>query len=68
MMAMTIETAMEFLLPSWWEIEVSVAASLFVIVVYWLFTYRTGDFVADRSLGDVNSTNPVDDVKVKVHF
>ncbi|GMY32710.1 BAG-associated GRAM protein 1 isoform X1 [Fagus crenata] len=65
-MAMTIETAMEFLLPSWWEIEVSVAASLFVIVVYWLFTYRTGDFVADRSLGDVNSTNPVDDVKVKM--
>lgn len=63
-MAMTIETAMEFLLPSWWEIEVSVAASLFVIVVYWLFTYRTGDFVADRSLGDVNSTNPVDDVKM----
>ncbi|KAK4566382.1 hypothetical protein RGQ29_002580 [Quercus rubra] len=63
---MMIETAMEFLVPSWWEIKVTVAASVFVIVAYWFFTYRTEEFVADRSLGDVNSPNLVDHVNRKM--
>ncbi|XP_075662186.1 BAG-associated GRAM protein 1 [Castanea sativa] len=63
---MMIETAMEFLVPSWWEIKVTVAASVFVIVAYWFFTYRTDEFAADRSLGDVNSPNLVDHVNRKM--
>ncbi|KAM4113728.1 hypothetical protein ACJW30_04G018300 [Castanea mollissima] len=57
---------MEFLVPSWWEIKVTVAASVFVIVAYWFFTYRTDEFAADRSLGDVNSPNLVDHVNRKM--
>ncbi|KAM3750162.1 hypothetical protein ACB098_04G016700 [Castanea mollissima] len=63
---MMIETAMEFLVPSWWEIKVTVAASVFVIVAYWFFTYRTDEFAADRSLGDANSPNLVDHVNRKM--
>ncbi|KAM4105808.1 hypothetical protein ACB094_04G021000 [Castanea mollissima] len=57
---------MEFLVPSWWEIKVTVAASVFVIVAYWFFTYRTDEFAADRSLGDANSPNLVDHVNRKM--
>ncbi|KAK4803417.1 hypothetical protein SAY86_003234 [Trapa natans] len=35
-----IETAiLDVLLPSWWEVKVTVAASVFVILAYWYFTY-----------------------------
>ncbi|KAI4342821.1 hypothetical protein MLD38_027395 [Melastoma candidum] len=41
----------QVLLPSWWEIKVSVAASLFVIAAYWFFTYGAdGERESDRSL------------------
>jgi hypothetical protein len=53
-----IETAMDILVPSWWEIQVTVAASLFVIVAYWFFTYRSGDVDVDRQRLDRNSLNP----------
>ena len=65
---MMIETAMEFLVLSWWEIKVTVVASVFVIIAYWFFTYRTEEFIAVRSLGDVNSPNLVDHVNRKVQF
>ncbi|OMO96418.1 C2 calcium-dependent membrane targeting [Corchorus capsularis] len=41
---MMIETAvvLEYLVPSWWEIKVAVAASLFVIVSYCFFTFQGG--------------------------
>ncbi|XP_047955676.1 BAG-associated GRAM protein 1 isoform X1 [Salvia hispanica] len=35
---MVVETAMEFLLPSWWEVQVTVAAAAFVVVAYWFFS------------------------------
>ncbi|KAK0608024.1 hypothetical protein LWI29_024289 [Acer saccharum] len=38
-----VETVTDVLLPSWWEIQVTVAASLFVIFAYWFFSYRGGD-------------------------
>ncbi|OIW10159.1 hypothetical protein TanjilG_27910 [Lupinus angustifolius] len=50
MMNVTIDSALVFLVPSFWEIKVAVAASLFVIFAYWFFTYRTGDLAADLSL------------------
>ena len=65
---MMIETAMEFLVLSWWEIKVTVVASIFVIIAYWFFTYRTKEFIVVRSLGDVNSPNLVDHVNRKVQF
>lgn len=34
---MVVETAMEFLVPSWWEVQVTVAAA-FVVVSYWFFS------------------------------
>lgn len=45
--------SLDFLVPSLWEIKVTVAASVFVIFAYWFFTYRGGgDGYGDRSLAD----------------
>ncbi|CAK9179363.1 unnamed protein product [Ilex paraguariensis] len=52
---MIIDTALEFLVPSWWEVQVTIAASLFVIAAYWFFTY---DVVVDRPVND-HSEDPV---------
>ncbi|XP_059655176.1 BAG-associated GRAM protein 1 isoform X1 [Cornus florida] len=58
-----IDTAFDFLVPSWWEVEVAVAAAFFVIVAYWFFAYCGGgeSNAYDRCLidnpagsGDVN--------------
>ncbi|XP_027345796.1 BAG-associated GRAM protein 1 isoform X2 [Abrus precatorius] len=55
-MNVTIDSALfGFLFPSLWEIKVTVAASVFVILAYWFFSFRTGDLHADPSLPD----NPV---------
>ncbi|KAL0714802.1 hypothetical protein Bca4012_021781 [Brassica carinata] len=42
---MMVQSAVEFLVPSTWEIEVAVAASAFLIASYWLFAYRVDDDV-----------------------
>ncbi|XP_024043906.1 BAG-associated GRAM protein 1 isoform X1 [Citrus clementina] len=65
---MMIETAMEILVPSWWEIQVTVAASLCVIASYWFFFSKTGDFGVDRSqLVENSSISAIDDKdKVKM--
>ncbi|KAA8532140.1 hypothetical protein F0562_006718 [Nyssa sinensis] len=34
--------AFDFLVPSWWEVQVSVAAAVFVIVAYCFFTFSGG--------------------------
>lgn len=52
-----IEAAiLDVLLPSWWEVKVTVTASVFVIGAYWYFTYGTGrgeaGSDADHSLAD----------------
>ncbi|KAK7252081.1 hypothetical protein RIF29_35793 [Crotalaria pallida] len=48
-----IDSALVFLLPSFWEIKVAVAASLFVIFSYCFFTYRSSVHAAsDPSLSD----------------
>ncbi|XP_061373438.1 BAG-associated GRAM protein 1 [Gastrolobium bilobum] len=53
-MNVTVYSAfLDFLFPSFWEIKVAVAASVFVILAYCFFTYRTGyRDAADRSLLD----------------
>ncbi|KAL0289935.1 UNVERIFIED_CONTAM: BAG-associated GRAM protein 1 [Sesamum angustifolium] len=53
---MVVDTAMEFLLPSWWEVQVTLAAAVFVLVAYWFFTLG-GDGCGcgggyDRAFGD----------------
>ncbi|CAI9108561.1 OLC1v1008191C1 [Oldenlandia corymbosa var. corymbosa] len=36
----SVETAvLEFLIPSWWEVQVTVATAAFVVVAYWFFTF-----------------------------
>lgn len=66
-----IETALvvEYLVPSWWEIKVAVAASLFVIVSYWFFAFQGGDGGGggDRSQSPENSGDGVLDDKDKVN-
>ncbi|XP_022158952.1 BAG-associated GRAM protein 1 isoform X2 [Momordica charantia] len=49
---MMIAMALDFLLPSWFEIKITLATSLFVILAYWFFAYRSGFFDADRSAVD----------------
>lgn len=48
---MVVETAMEFLVPSWWEVQVTVAAAAFVVVAYWFFS-AGGDGGHDRAFVD----------------
>lgn len=33
-----VDTAMEFLVPSWWEVQVTAAAAAFIVVAYLFFT------------------------------
>ncbi|XP_054811702.1 BAG-associated GRAM protein 1 isoform X2 [Prosopis cineraria] len=61
-----MDLALDFLVPSLWEIKVTVATSMFVIIIYWFFTYRTGDF-DDRVLVD-NSGDASDDKDKMVQF
>ncbi|WJX44308.1 BAG-associated GRAM protein 1, variant 2 [Trifolium repens] len=70
-MSVFVLTAMDFavlgfLVPSLWEIEVAFAASIFVILAYWFFTFRTGDHHSDRSLSDNSSAIHSSDDKVKI--
>ncbi|KAF2321932.1 hypothetical protein GH714_004648 [Hevea brasiliensis] len=37
-----IDSALDFLLPSWWEIKVTVAAAIFAIASYWFFAWTGG--------------------------
>ncbi|KAK6146358.1 hypothetical protein DH2020_020227 [Rehmannia glutinosa] len=37
MVVPVVDTAMEFLVPSWWEVQVTLAAAAFVVVAYWFF-------------------------------
>ncbi|KAK8682536.1 hypothetical protein V6N13_054921 [Hibiscus sabdariffa] len=64
-----IETAVvvEYLFPSWWEIKVAVAASVFVIVSYWFFALQGGDDDGgDRQQLLDNSADGVLDDKNKI--
>ncbi|KAK4482629.1 hypothetical protein RD792_009793 [Penstemon davidsonii] len=48
-----VETVIEFLVPSWWEVQVTVAAAAFVVVSYWFYTFGGGDSGGDdRTFGD----------------
>ncbi|XP_074281395.1 BAG-associated GRAM protein 1 [Silene latifolia] len=64
-----IETAVNSLLPSWWEVEVTVAAALFVIAAYWYFTVgdrskSSGGFVISSCKDDVlEETDKIDQLK-----
>lgn len=46
--ARVIEAALDSLLPSWWEIEVTFASAVFVIIAYWYFTF--GDARCESNL------------------
>lgn len=65
---MNTETAIEFLLPSWWEVQVTVAAACFVIAAYWFFTDGGFTGAGDRSQFDNSSlaSGDVVDDKEKV--
>lgn len=36
------EAILEFLIPSWWEVQVTVAAAAFVVLAYWFFSLGGG--------------------------
>ncbi|XP_050367308.1 BAG-associated GRAM protein 1 [Argentina anserina] len=58
--------SLDFLVPSLWEIKVTVAASIYVIFAYWLFTHRGGgDGCGNRSLAE-NSGESGDAIEEKV--
>ncbi|MFS7988804.1 putative C2 domain, GRAM domain, PH-like domain superfamily, VASt domain, C2 domain superfamily [Helianthus anomalus] len=64
---MITETSIDFLVPSWWEVEVSIAASCFVIAAYWFFTYDGdsgggGGGSGDRSVFDSSASGVGDGV------
>ncbi|KAK4489096.1 hypothetical protein RD792_004890 [Penstemon davidsonii] len=62
-----VDTAIEFLLPSWWEAQVTVAAAAFVVVAYCFFI-AAGDGCSgdDRTfcLGSADDADLVDENKM----
>lgn len=60
-MMVMIPTAVEVLVPSWWEVKVTVAASLFVIFAYWFFSNKTDDLGLDRTSVEIASTQAMGD-------
>ncbi|KAF7805311.1 BAG-associated GRAM protein 1 isoform X1 [Senna tora] len=52
-----MDSALDCLVPSLWEIKVTVATSIFVILAYRFFTHRTGDLDADPALVDNSGTS-----------
>ncbi|XP_057514512.1 BAG-associated GRAM protein 1-like isoform X2 [Actinidia eriantha] len=57
-----IDTAFGFLVPSWWEVEVTVAAAAFVILVCWFFGQGGGSNGGGTDAsGHDNSGDVVDD-------
>ncbi|XP_011073969.2 BAG-associated GRAM protein 1-like isoform X2 [Sesamum indicum] len=48
---LVVKTVIEFLLPSWWEVQVTVAATAFVMVACWFFSLGV-DCAGDRGFLD----------------
>ncbi|XP_048233851.1 BAG-associated GRAM protein 1 isoform X2 [Ricinus communis] len=42
MVVMMMDSVLDFLVPSWWEIKVTVAAAVFVMSSYWFFSWSGG--------------------------
>ncbi|CAL1404723.1 unnamed protein product [Linum trigynum] len=53
-MVMVMEAALVFLVPSWWEIKVTLAAATFLISAYWFFALG-GGFDGDGPRGGMQS-------------
>lgn len=46
------EVVFNFLVPSLWEIKITVAAAIFTIAAYTFFSFGNGGIDGDPSLGD----------------
>ncbi|KAL6582359.1 BAG-associated GRAM protein 1 [Orobanche minor] len=67
---MVVNTAMEFLVPSWWEVQVTFAGAALMVVTYWYFAGgdgcgRDNRAVVDCSDGDAHL---IDDKDKMGHF
>ncbi|KAK4349324.1 hypothetical protein RND71_032079 [Anisodus tanguticus] len=58
---MIVETALEVLVPSWWEVKVTVAATAFIIISFWFFALSGGGGGDGNSGGGVDDSGVVDD-------
>ncbi|KAJ9701699.1 hypothetical protein PVL29_006884 [Vitis rotundifolia] len=58
-----IEEALHFLVPTWWEVEITVAAAVFVIITYWFFTYGNGEIDESQATGEglIGAGDVIDD-------
>ncbi|XP_050212384.1 BAG-associated GRAM protein 1 isoform X2 [Mercurialis annua] len=63
-MVMIVGSALEFLVPSWWEVKVTVAAAVFVISSFWYFSWSGGG--GDRSQQQILENSGGDDDKYKM--
>ncbi|KAL2242387.1 UNVERIFIED_CONTAM: BAG-associated GRAM protein 1 [Sesamum indicum] len=53
---LVVKTVIEFLLPSWWEVQVTVAATAFVMVACWFFSLGV-DCAGDRGFLDSSAAD-----------
>ncbi|OIT37252.1 PREDICTED: BAG-associated GRAM protein 1-like isoform X1 [Nicotiana attenuata] len=58
---MIVEAALEVLVPSWWEVKVTVAATAFIIFSYWCFALGGGAACGDDRVSVDDSSGVVDD-------
>ncbi|KAL0322750.1 UNVERIFIED_CONTAM: BAG-associated GRAM protein 1 [Sesamum angustifolium] len=62
---LVVKTVIEFLLPSWWEVQVTVAATAFVMLACWFFSLGV-DCAGDRGFVDSSAADAeVNDVQEK---
>ncbi|KAL0432888.1 UNVERIFIED_CONTAM: BAG-associated GRAM protein 1 [Sesamum latifolium] len=53
---LVVKTVIEFLLPSWWEVQVTVAATAFVMVACWFYSLGV-DCAGDRGFVDSSAAD-----------
>nr|XP_016484393.1 PREDICTED: BAG-associated GRAM protein 1-like [Nicotiana tabacum] len=58
---MIVEAALEVLVPSWWEVKVTVAATAFIIISYWCFALGGGAACGDDRISVDDSGGVVED-------
>ncbi|KAM7464885.1 hypothetical protein LguiB_012447 [Lonicera macranthoides] len=49
---MIADKALDFLVPSWWEIQVTIATAAFVIAAYWFFTFGLDNATRNSNIED----------------
>ncbi|KAM7481625.1 hypothetical protein LguiB_006208 [Lonicera macranthoides] len=54
------DKALDFLVLSWWEVQVTIATAAFVIVAYWFFTFGLNNAPRNSNIDDKDKISATD--------